>query len=138
MGEGVASGTVVGVVGVRVGLAVAVEGVGRSTCAVAVATLVVPAVLVGVAAGGEAVVVDKAVFSASDESPVQAASKNSPAASDTSATASKSQVVDSLLAMAGLPACSRGLHAFRLPRHLNVGCNSVEIYVIRVWADCRV
>ena len=105
VGDGVVSDAVVGEDGIRVELAVPVAGVSPSTCAVAVATLVVPAVLPGVAAGEVVVAVGEAGSRMSDESLVQAASNNSPAASNTSATAGKGRTIDNLLAITGLPLC---------------------------------
>ena len=116
VGDGVVPAPLMGVDGIRVGLAVAVEGVGRSAGVVAVTTLVVPAVLLGVAAGGAVAAVGEAVTPTSDESPVQAASNNSPAANDKSTTATEGGIIESLLAMTGLPLCRSRLHANDPPR----------------------
>ncbi len=135
VGGGVESDLTEGVAGIRVGLAVAVEEVGA--VAVAVTTLVGLAVSVGAVVAGAVVAVGDTGSPTSDESPVQAASNNSPAASDTSATASKGQMVDSLLAMAGLPVYHHRLNAIGPPRSAGVCKDSVKLYVSPIRADCR-
>ena len=117
MGDGSLVAPVEGGVGIRVAVAVTVGEAGRSAGVVAVTTSVGPAVLVGadavgaaaevvVAVGAAEVVVVVgvglgAVSSMPDESSVQAASKSSPAASDSSPTTRDGGTINGLLVMTG-------------------------------------
>ena len=129
MGDGSLVAPVEGGVGIRVAVAVTVGEAGRSAGVVAVTTSVGPAVLVGadavgvaevVVAVGRAVLVGAdavgaaevvvvvvvvvglwAVSSMPDESSVQAASKSSPAASDSSPTTRDGGTINGLLVMTG-------------------------------------
>ena len=136
MGDGSLVAPVEGGVGIRVAVAVTVGEAGRSAGVVAVTTSVGPAVLVGadaVGAAAEVVVVVGvglgAVSSMPDESSVQAASKSSPAASDSSPTTRDGGTINGLLVMTGLPVYRHRLYVNVLPNRCVSQPHSVELYV---------